>query len=49
MAWLGRRPAQSPVIHGIAAYKQSMQATRSWQLRVPNETVNLIVDSPAGI
>lgn len=49
MAWLGRRPAQSPVIHGIAAYKQSMQATRSWQLRVPNETVNLIIDSPAGI
>ena len=49
MAWLCRRPAQSPVIHGIAAYKQSMQATRSWQLRVPGETVNLIIDSPAGI
>jgi chromosome partitioning protein len=26
-----------------------MQATRSWQLRVPNETLNLIVDSPAGL
>ena len=49
MAWLGRRPAQSPIIHGVAAYKQSMQATRSWQLRVPNETVNLVIDSPAGI
>ena len=49
MAWLSRRPAQSPLIHGIAAYKQSMQATRSWQLRVPNEAVNVIIDSPAGI
>ncbi len=49
MAWLGRRPADLPTIHGIAAYKKSMQATRSWQLRVPNETVNLLVDSPASV
>ena len=26
-----------------------MQATRSWQLRVPNETTSLIVDSPASL
>ena len=49
MAWLGRRPKDRPQIHGIAAYKPSMQATRSWQLRVPNDTLNLIIDSPAGI
>ncbi len=49
IAWLNRRPGQLPAIHGIAAYKKSMQATRSWQLRVPDETVNLIVDSPASI
>jgi len=49
MAWLGRRPKDRPEIHGIAAYKPSMQATRSWQLRVPNDTLNLIIDSPAGI
>ena len=48
-AWLDRRPADLPEIHGIAAYKKTMQATRSWQLRVPNETVNLLVDSPASI
>ena len=48
-AWLERRAAELPAIHGIAAYKRSMQATRSWQLRVPNETVNLLVDSPASI
>ena len=49
MAWLSRRSEEQPTIHGIAAYKRSMQATRSWQLRVPNETMNLIVDSAAGI
>ncbi len=49
MRWIEKRPASCPPIHGIAAYKRSMQATRSWQLRVPNETTNLIVDSPAGL
>lgn len=49
MAWLERRPKDLPPIHGVAAYKNSMQATRSWQLRVPNETKNLIIDSPAGV
>ena len=49
LGWLERRPDDLPSIHGIAAYKNSMQATRSWQLRVPQETVNLLVDSPASI
>ena len=49
MGWLERRPDNLPGIHGIAAFKNSMQATRSWQLRVPNDTVNLLVDSPASV
>jgi chromosome partitioning protein len=49
MTWIERRPASSPAIHGIAAYKRTMQATRSWQLRVPNDTQTLIVDSPASL
>ena len=48
-AWLERRPDDFPGIHGIAAFKKTMQATRSWQLRVPEDTLNLIVDSPAGL
>lgn len=48
-AWLARRSGDLPEIHGIAAYKRSMQATRSWQLRVPNDIENLVIDSPAGI
>ena len=49
MSWLERRPSTSAPVHGIAAFKNSMQATRSWQLRVPQETTNLIVDSPASL
>jgi chromosome partitioning protein len=48
-AWLQRRPPTSPRIHGIVAYKNSMQATRSWQLRVPQEVDTLVIDSPAAI
>ena len=48
-AWLARRPGNLPPIHGIAAFKKSMHETRSWQLRVPNDTIDLIVDSPAGM
>ncbi|MGI9234896.1 MAG: AAA family ATPase [Woeseiaceae bacterium] len=49
MAWLDRRPADSPQIHGIAAYKKTMQSTRSWQLRIPGNATNVLVDSPASI
>ncbi len=49
VAWLERRPKERGPIHGVAAFKNSMQATRSWQLRVPNDTHSLIIDSPAGI
>jgi chromosome partitioning protein len=48
-AWLKRRSNKHPYIHGIAAFKKTMQATRSWQLRVPEDTVDLIVDSPASL
>jgi chromosome partitioning protein len=49
MRWIEKRSESQPPIHGIAAYKKTMQATRSWQLRVPLETTSLIVDSPAGL
>jgi len=49
MSWVEKRPLSRAPIHGIAAYKRTMQATRSWQLRVPHETTTLIVDSPAGL
>lgn len=49
MRWLEKRDGARPPIHGIAAYKRTMQATRSWQLRVPQETTTLLVDSPASL
>ncbi len=48
--WLKLRPQDKEEIHGINAYKrQSMQATRAWQMRVPTGTERLIIDAPAGI
>ena len=47
MRWMDTRDPNCPPIHGIAAFKKSMTATRSWQLRVPGETSSLIIDSPA--
>jgi len=49
MRWLERRSPARPPIHGIAAYKKSIQSARSWQLRVPNETNRLIIDTPAAL
>lgn len=49
MRWLEKRPKNRPPIHGIAGYKSSMNATRSWQLRVPRETRRLIVDTAAAL
>lgn len=49
IAWLQRRAKELPPIHGVAAFKKTMQATRSWQLRVPNDTENLLIDSPASV
>ncbi|HZD52739.1 MAG TPA: AAA family ATPase [Woeseiaceae bacterium] len=49
MRWIEKRSNDAPPIHGIAVYKNNMQATRSWQLRVPTGSKTLIVDSPAGL
>jgi len=47
--WLSHRDEARPPIHGIAAFKKTNEAARSWQLRVPGDTENLIIDSPASI
>lgn len=49
MRWLEKRSRLRPPIHGVAAFKNSMNVTRTWQLRVPAETRHVIVDTPAGL
>jgi chromosome partitioning protein len=49
MRWLESRANSRPAIHGIAAYRQSISTTRSWQLRIPQQTRRLIVDTPAAL
>ena len=49
MRWLERRSRLWPPIHGIAAFRNSLSVTRTWQQRVPRETRQVIVDTPAGL
>ena len=49
MYWLNKRPSNSEKINGIAAYPNSKPVTRSWQLRLPEQTERVIVDTPAGL
>lgn len=47
--WLEKRPRNSCEIHGVANYNLSNHATRTWQLRIPNETSTVIIDTPAAL
>ncbi len=49
MRWLEKRPRMRPPIHGIAAFRNSPGVTRTWQQRVPLETRQVIIDTPAGL
>jgi chromosome partitioning protein len=47
--WLKQRqPGRAP-IHGVAAFEPPRQGvTRAWQMRVPDNTRYIVVDTPAG-
>jgi len=47
--WLEKRPAERPAIHGIAAYARAIGVTRSFQLRIPQGTDRVVVDTPAAL
>ena len=51
MRWLRQREAtELPIIHGVDASRNRVQnVTRSWQLRVPDNTERVIIDTPAGL
>jgi chromosome partitioning protein len=47
--WLKKRTAHQPAIHGIAAYERNLRVTRSFQLRLPDGTQRVVMDTPAAI
>ena len=48
--WLQERSYSLPTIHGLTAFKPSSQyMTRAWQMRLPNDTRHVIIDTPAVI
>jgi chromosome partitioning protein len=49
MRWLKKRPDELAPIHGIAAFERSGAVTRSFQLRIPQQTEVVIVDTPAAL
>jgi chromosome partitioning protein len=49
LRWVKKRqPAQAP-IHVIAAFEKDARTTRAFQLRVPEDTSHVIVDTPAAL
>jgi len=47
--WLRMRQPGQPAIHLIAAFERDARVTRTFQLRVPDGTERVIVDTPAAI
>jgi len=47
--WLKQRKSGRPPVHGVAAFEPPPEGmTRSWQMRVPENTSYIITDTPAG-
>jgi chromosome partitioning protein len=49
MKWLCQRPKDKPSIHGISAFKNRQELTRTFQLRIPSQADYVIIDAPAGV
>lgn len=50
MRWSKQRPKDLPSVYAVhAGEKQTGTMTRSWYLRVPPETEQVIMDAPAGV
>jgi chromosome partitioning protein len=47
--WLSLRSGEHVAIYGIAAYRNAVGVTRSWQLRIPAGIERVVIDSPGGV
>ena len=49
LRWVKKRQPSQPPIHVIAAFEKDTRTTRAFQLRVPEETSHVVVDTPAAL
>jgi len=49
MRWFRKRPLNLPEIRAVAAFERDTRLTRSFQLRAPEGTGRVIVDTPAAV
>jgi len=49
LRWVKKRQPGQPPIHVIAAFERDSRTTRAFQLRVPEKTSHVIVDTPAAV
>lgn len=49
MRWVHNRPQDRPYIYSVAAFATNPRVTRSFQLRIPPEVRQLVVDTPAAL
>ena len=47
--WVRRRPTTQHPIRLITAYERDSRTTRAFQMRMPNDTSRVIIDTPAAI
>src|SRR3954463_7724118 len=47
--WLKKRKPPQMAIHSIAAFERDSRSTRAWQMRIPDGTDKIIVDTPAAV
>src|SRR5579859_4054391 len=47
--WVKKRQPTQPPIHVVAAFEKDARTTRAFQLRVPEDSTHVIVDTPAAV
>ncbi len=47
--WLKKRKPPQLAIHSIAAFERDSRTTRAWQMRIPDGTQKIVVDTPAAL
>lgn len=49
LRWVRKRPPELPPIHPVNAFDKDPRTTRTFQLRVPDFSTHVIVDTPAAV